>query len=443
MSKAQRRAPDPKDPGRKAESGVRLPSAVNCKPGAPLLTAASALRRVILARQGLLRWRGGKGAFAEGVPWHEELEGTEGTHEALRRLEAVQLDPVNVVAPNHHLVFTNRVGDYKPEHLEALYPQKRVFEYWAQARCVMPVEDWPLFEWRREKWRLEPMVEGAGVFDRSSTYAQEVLEAIAYVRERLRADSPLPTRILDTGKKVRGYWGFSAKATSQAIEHLWEAGEIVVAWRKNDERHFALAEGWLPSPPPRLPQREGSLRDKLLKFIRAYGVFDAFGSGSRLGWREWAVGEKQAELERLVREGTLIPVHLEGIKRKYYLWAELLPLLEALQTATVASDVYFLSPLDNLLWRRERISDLFGFDYKWEIYVPDEKRKYGPYVLPILEGETFVGRLDARLSRDDKKLVVKRIFWEGKPNKLRVERVRRALQRFASRLGAEVEYPES
>lgn len=442
MPDAKRQAPNAEGRKPKAGSADRLSSPPRAKLEAPLLTAASALRRVILARQGLLRWQGGKGEFAEGVPWHEELKGSEGTYEALRRLEAVQLDPVNVVAPNHHLVFSNRVGEYRPEHLEALYPQKRVFEYWAQARCILPVEDWPLFECRRERWRLEHTLEGMTVHNRSSTYAEEILEAVQHIRQRLKAEGPLPTRTLDTGKRVRGYWGFTAKATSQAIEHLWEAGEIVVSHRQGDERHFTLAENWLPSPTPSPPWQggEGGLKARLLKFIRAYGVVDGFDP--RLGWRNWPPGERKPELERLERDGTLIPLQLEGVRRKYYLWAELVPLLEALQTANIAPDVHFLSPLDNLLWRRERISDVFGFDYRWEIYVPDHKRRYGPYVLPILEGETFVGRLDARLDRAARKLVVRRVFWEGKPNKLRQERVRKALQRFASRLGAEVEHPE-
>lgn len=408
-----------------------------------LSTTPSALRRAILAQQGLLRWQGGTGEFAEGVPWLEQLKGSAGALEVLRRLEAVQLDPVNVIAPNHHLVFANRVGGYKPEHLEALYPQKRVFEYWAQARCILPVEDWPLFGWRRERWKLEHTLEAMMVNSRDRAYEREIHEAIGHIRQKLADGASLPARALDTGKKVRGNWGFAAKATSQAMEHLWWAGDIVVSHRMGDERHFALADAWLPSPKGRGAGGEGLLQAKLLKFIRAYGVFDAYGTGSRLGWREWEAGEKAAELERLVREGTIIPLQLDPIKRKYYLWAELLPLLDSLQTAKVATDVYFLSPLDNLMWRRERISDLFGFDYKWEIYVPDERRKYGPYVLPILEGETFVGRLDARMSRASKKLVVRRIFWEGKPNKLRAERVWKALQGFASRLGAEVEYLES
>lgn len=417
----------------------------------PIATTKSALRKLILAQQGLLRWSGGKGPFAQGVPWQEQYRGVAGTHEVLKKLEAVQLDPVAVIERNHHLVFLNRVGKYKPAYLEALYPAKQVFEYWAQARCILPIEDWSLFEWRRERWRLEHTIEGMMIHNRSEAYGREVLEAIEYIREKLTQEGSLPTRMLDTGKKVRGNWGFSAKASSQAMEHLWWAGEIVVSERKNEERHFALAGNWLPPSPPTplwsgalpseaLPEVEGgsSLQAKLLKFIRAYGVFDAYGSGSRLGWREWAAGEKRAELERLLGQRQIVPLEIEGLasKRQYYLWAQLRPLLEGLKEAKAAPKVWFISPLDNLIWRRERIVDLFGFDYKWEIYVPGHKRKHGPYILPILEGEHFIGRLDARMDRAKGQLVVKQIFWESQADKSRVARVEKALEKFAASLGA-------
>lgn len=399
----------------------------------PIITTKSALRKLILARQGLLHWRRGKGQFAEGVPWQEQYRGVAGTHEVLKRLEAVQLDPVAVIERNHHLVFLNRVGKYRPAHLEALYPAKQVFEYWAQARCILPIEDWHLFEWRHEQWRLEHTI-----YNRhSDTYDRDMYEAIEYIRQRLEAEGSLPARMLDNGKKVRGYWGFSAKATSQAMEHLWEAGEIVVAERKNEERHFALAGKWLPNTIPPTPLDKGGKEHKLLKFIRAYGVFDAYGSGSRLGWRDWAPEEKKAELARLLKEQQILPLEISDarLKRQYYLWAELLPLLEGLKEAKVSPRVYFIPPLDNLIWRRERMVDLFDFDYKWEIYVPDHKRKHGPYILPILEGEHLVGRLDARMDRANKQLLVRRIFWESEPDQSRVARVNKALEQFAAGLG--------
>lgn len=401
----------------------------------PIPTTSSTLRKLILAQQGLLRWRGGRGEFAEGVPWLEQYKGAPGTHKVLKKLEAVQLDPVAVVERNHHLVFLNRVGGYKRAYLEALYPQKQVFEYWAQARCILPIEDWPLFEWRREYWRLEHTLQSRHRRNADS-YEAEIYQAIAHIRQRLQKGS-LPARLLDTGKRVQGSWGFTHKATSQAIEHLWEAGEIVVSQRKNEERHFALATGWLPSIAARTEgQTTEPLHAKLLKFIRAYGVVDA--SDPRLGWRNWPVGERRSEITRLLQSEQIVPLEIVDAKlrRPYFLWLELIPLLMGLQEAKVSPRVYFLSPLDNLLWRRERILDLWGFDYKWEIYVPDHKRKYGPYILPILEGERLVGRLDARLNREHNQLVVRQIFWEAQPNRCRVTRIEKALERFADRLGA-------
>ncbi|HEU4742428.1 MAG TPA: crosslink repair DNA glycosylase YcaQ family protein [Meiothermus sp.] len=402
-----------------------------------LSVTASTLRRLILAQQGLLAWRDGKGAFPEGIPWREQHRGERGTLEVLRRLEAVQLDPVNVIERNHHLVFVNRVGGYRPEHLEALYPHKHVFEYWAQARCILPIEDWPMFGWRRERWRLEHTVAGMASYrGLGEAYEREIYAAIEHIREKLADGAALPARALDTGKKVQGYWGFAHKATSQAIEHLWEAGEAVVAYRKGDERHFALAEGWLP--PQVAGVHESPLQAKLLKFIRAYGVVD--GSDPRLGWRNWAAGERKSELAQLVKEGVIVPLEIKDAqpKRPYYLHAELEPLLTSLESAKIAPRVFFLPPLDNLMWRRERIRDLFGFDYKWEIYVPEAKRKYGPYVLPILAGERLIGRLDARMDRAKRTLNVRNIWWEGNVTEAQRRRVWQGLEGFAQSLGGQL-----
>lgn len=408
-------------------------------------TNPSALRKLILARQGLLAWRGGKGAFAEGALWRDELKGHEGVLQALKRLEAVQLDPVNVIAPNHHLVLGNRVGGYKPTHLEALYPQKQIFEYWAQARCILPIEDWPLFEWRRERWKLEHTLEAMQYGSRSEPYERHVLEAIEYIRQKLTLEGSLPARALDTGKKVRGNWGFTAKASSQAMEHLWWAGEIVVAQRKSDERHFALTHSWLPTPTAHRPVTEpgdGGQAENLLKYIRAYGVFD--GSDPRMGWRNWPGGKRKPELEGLLKAKQIIPLEIEGLrsKRTYYLWAELAEMLEGLSASKVSPKVWFLPPLDNLLWRRERIGDLFGFDYKWEIYVPEHKRNYGPYILPMLDGERFIGRLRARMNREQKQLEVEQIFWEVPASQSTWARVKKALEGFADSLGASLSIHE-
>jgi hypothetical protein len=375
----------------------------------------------------LLRWSNGRGQYSEGVPWREELNGAAGALEALRRLEAIQLDPVNVVAPNHHLVLANRVNQYKGEHLEALYPAKQVFEYWAQARCILPIEDYGHFAARRKRWGLN-----AEKFDsRSDPVLMQ--EAVKHIRQRLKKGGALPLRAFES-QRTTGYWGFSGKATSHAMERLWEAGEVVVARRDGDERHFALLKHHFP----KLPKDTTGWEEQLYKFVRAYGVLD--GSDPRLGWggqTHWFADTgsvRKQTLTRLLQDGTLTALDLP-FKRRYFIWSELLPMLEGLEKAKVAPEVFFIPPLDNLIWRRERIADLFGFDYKWEIYVPEPKRRYGPYVLPVLEGEALVARVDVRSNRAEGTLVLKQTWWESSANPAREKRVKKALRQFAERLG--------
>jgi len=393
----------------------------------PRRVSLPALRRLLLAHQGLLGWSGGAGRDREGAPWRERLRGGPGALKALRALEAVQLDPVNIVERNHHLVLMNRVDGYQPRHLEGHYARRRVYEYWAQARCVLPIERFGELAPRRRLWALDATVATMKDRERLLRAADEILRLLAASPE------PLPARALDLGEKVQSYWGWQTKLSSQALEHLWESGEIVVAHRRGDERYYAPTAGWHPG----LPADETGWEPLLHTFVRAYGVVD--GSDPRLGWRSrWKVAERRTALERLVADGTLQPVAVDGVKRRYFVWTPLLGRLAALERVRVAPHVFLLSPLDNLLWRRERVEDLFGFDYRWEIYVPEAKRTYGPYVLPVLEGDRFVGRVDARLDRDAGRLVLRRAWWERGATAASRRRALAGLGSLAERLGADL-----
>lgn len=404
-----------------------------------------AVRRLLLAHTGLLRWQRGRPPHAEGAPWREQLHGEVGALEALRRLEAVQVDPVAVVDRNHHLVLRNRVGAYRPEHLEALYHRRLVFEYEANARCVLPIEDYPLFEPVRERFRAD-----------RPAWPAALDTAMRDVAESLGAKGPLPARHLESDERVAGYWDDAprTKATSQALEHLWELGEVVVAFRRGDERHFALTRDWL-SGSAASTAAAGEARPAeaagadpweplLRKYLRAYGVADP--ADFRFGWRKWSAKERRSAVERLTREGVLVPVELAGVRRRYFVLADLVPLLTGVSRARVAPDVYLLPPLDNVVWRRERLVDLFGFEYTWEIYVPPRKRRFGPYSMPVLEGDRFVGRLDARMNRAGGALHVERMTFEPgvEPSARRLQSVREAIESLAADLGAgRVDYQET
>ncbi len=350
------------------------------------------LRRLLLAHHGLLAWSGGSGPQGQGLPWRESLRGPSGVLEALGRLGAIQLDPVRVVAENAHLVLWNRVGDFHPAYLDQLYRQKRLFEYWAKERCLLPLDDFPLFRFRMD----HPLPDDPSL-----------AEAVDHVRRRL-AEGPLPARAMDTGSRVVSAWGGTRKATSKALELLWARGEVVVAFRQGTERHFALAQEWLPD---HLHRANGSPDALLEKYLQAQGVVDprdpwfGFGAVPRT--------ERRQRVADLVEAGRLIPLEVAEVQRTYYLHSRLLPLLEGLAGAQVAPRTFLLPPLDNLLWDRTRLQELFDLVYRWEIYVPKAKRRYGPYAMPVLEGERFVAILD--VGRKDGRLVT-RTFWLGSPS---------------------------
>jgi uncharacterized protein YcaQ len=351
----------------------------------------------------------------------------------IRRLEAVQLDPVAAVARNQHLVLAARIPGYTPALVERLLAQGRIFEYWGHAACMFPIEDYPIFEGQRRARRKRLAPELAAL--------RPVVKAVL---TRLEREGPLPSRAFLGAARVRGYWdntGPKTKATSHALNLLTAAGLVMVARREGLERYFDLPERVVP-PEVLRRAREVDPRDAdealLAKYLRAHRVFDV-GDGA-FGWRKMPVPRRRAIVARMVRAGLVIPLELEGVRRPYFILADDEDRLRRHDRAAaqagdrnVVGPVRFLPPLDNLLWRRERLADLFGFVYTWEVYIPPPRRRYGYYTMPILAGDRLVGRMDPRLDRGAGRLIV---------NLLHVERgvavtaplrtaVREALERFA------------
>ncbi len=382
----------------------------------------------MLHRTGLLAWTGPEGTG--GRLWRRELRAPGGVLEAIRRVHGVQLDPVAVVERNHHLVLYNRVTGYRPEHLAPLYERRQVFEAYANARCVLPIELFPRF---RLKMRAAELSDPG--------WRARLDEAVRYVLARLEAEGPLPSRRIESPERVMGYWDLRApatKATAQALEHLWEVGDVVVASRDGDGRSYALARRWLPEPfRTCLDGEPGATWDDLVDhYISAFGVFDA--GDFRFGWRKWPAARRRAAVEDRVGRGEIVPLRLDGVRRSYYVAAAEVPLLEALARAEVEPEVSLLPPLDNVLWRRERVQDLFAFDYVWEIYLPQARRRFGAYAMPVLEGDRFIGRLDPKFDRESGVLRINRLALEPgvRPDGPRRRRLAAALRAFARFHGA-------
>ncbi len=355
----------------------------------------------------------------------------------VRALECVQLDPVSVVERNQHLVLYARMPGYDPKQLDALLTDGKVFEYFANAACVIPVEDYPLFEpiRRRIQANVQPQLDELGT-------------VVKMVLDRLEKEGPLPSRAFVSDKRVHGYWDNQmpkTKETSLALNLLMDAGIIRVVHRERTERFFDLMEKSIPAEYLEAAKAidETQAREALIeKYMRAYRVFDP--GDSRFGWQKMTAAERRAAVERRVERGTVIPLDVEDVKRTYYILAEDLDELETFtestgdERASLDGAITFLPPLDNLLWRRERVSDLFGFDYKWEIYTPRAKRKFGPYAMPILYGDRLIGRMDPSVDRKAGKLHVRLLQIEPgveETDGLK-RRINEALERFARFNGA-------
>lgn len=369
------------------------------------------------ARRFLVR-RSGLGRLAGEAPRRPEPGDA---LEAVRALEYVQVDPMCVLERNHDLVLAARVGGYRPEVLDRLlYQDRSLVEVMGANRYIIPVEDYPLFRLRfqatEQKHRpglgeLEPVME----------------KVLGHIRE----EGALSSLDIEDNRKISGWWDpdgeTGTRAVRQALEWLWHFGRVVISRREGSRRFFDLPErlfGEAAAPGPYRPgggpgeDEAEELRGGLArKYLRAMGLSDP--RDWSFGWAGLKASEKKALVERLETAGEIAPVTVEGVKTHYYVPAAEAGDLAGAEGWEPEPEVRFLPPLDNLIWLRRRLSEIFGFDYAWEAYTPAGKRRYGPYTCPILWGERLVGRIDARVDRGKGNpagtwtLVVNGLWWEG------------------------------
>lgn len=369
------------------------------------------------ARSFLLRKHGLTG------PWR--FFGKQGVLDFVRQTGAVQFDPVDVCGRNADLVLLARVKGYRKEMLDALlYRDRLLIDYFDKCLNILPVETWPHLERRRAAYRAR-------------TRSMEQIEAVApVILEALRGRESLCARELDLPGTVDWYWSDTSLARA-ALEALYFRGDLIVHHKSGTQKHYALAERHIPTHLLQAgdphPADEDHDAWTLLRRIGAVGLMWNKASDAWLDSAVHRAGPRTAAFERLTRQGLLIPVQVEGIREPLHLCARDEPLLEqSLGTKAAASRAALLGPLDSLLWDRRLIQALFGFDYKWEIYTPAEKRKYGHYVVPVLYGDRFVGRAEALRDSAGKALVVRNLWLE--PGAPKGEGLRRAMASMFERL---------
>jgi uncharacterized protein len=235
---------------------------------------------------------------------------------------------------------------------------------------------------------------------------------------RFRDEGALPARAFeDKSKGDAGTSGWtSGRNVSRMLQNLWHAGEIGVARREGIQRVWDLAERCLPDWTPRETWTPEQITQAAAqKAIRALGV--AQPNHIKIHFTRGRYPEMPAALTKLVAEGKIEPVTIvhEGasLPGTWYLHTADVPLLERIQAGDWQPRTMLLSPFDNLICDRKRLKQMFNFDYTIEIYVPQAKRQYGYYVLPILHGDRLIGRMDVRYERARKTLVLHAVYAEG------------------------------
>jgi uncharacterized protein YcaQ len=362
-----------------------------------------AVRRFLILKQGFLQNRG-----------------KNGTRKAIIQLECTQIDPISVIHPNHHLVLHNRIADYKPSYLEELlYKDRTAFEYWCNEKSIIPIEDFPYFHYRMQN----PQKFHSPFYERIKAQSKELTSEIRYVLSEIEKHGPLSYGEFEQKGKVKG------KLATKVLNLLWDCGDLMIHHVEGNRRYYDLTERLLPS---NIKAKVASCTEyeqfMIQKYMKAYGLVDI--RDWRFGWLALKTPERKNIIKRMIEEDKLSPIKIEGVKHTYYILSEYLPLLEN-HDAPECESILFIAPLDNLLWNRKMISEIFNFNYAWEVYKIPEKRIYGYYVMPILHGTRFIGRIDPKLDRQNKKMIINSLLLEEKslPKSL-VNKLAASLQRF-------------
>ncbi|HEY0036358.1 MAG TPA: crosslink repair DNA glycosylase YcaQ family protein [Longimicrobium sp.] len=349
----------------------------------------SAARALMLAAQGLDR-RPRRRATRAGVL------------DAIRRMGALQIDTISVVARSPYLVLWSRLGDYRPEWLDSLLAEGKLFEYWAHEACFLPIEDYPLFRRRM----LDPSWAG---WRGSHAVMERHPESAARLLERVRERGPVRSSDFERLEKGGTWWDW--KPEKRMLEALFTAGELMIRRRNRFQRIYDLRERVLPSwSDDQLPSADAVDRALALRAVRAMGI--AKGKWVADYYRTSKTATKLLPA-RLAQSGELHEVAVEGWKEPGYVHPDHLPAARAAAEGRLKPTLTtLLSPFDPLVWDRVRASEMFGFDYRLECYTPAPRRVYGYYVLPILRRGKLIGRMDAKAHRKEGIFAVRALYLE-------------------------------
>lgn len=328
----------------------------------------------------------------------------------LKHLGCVQIDTINVVERSHYLAFWSRLGNYGKELLdELLHPDHEVFEYWAHAASIIPIEYYryfiPAMKKRQEELRVK-----------ARQYLKKDADLTDATLKRIKHEGPLSSKDFrsqhEGGKRTgkAGWWSW--KPAKYALELMYDAGILMVSRRQNFQRYYDLTENVLPSATDTsLPTEEELQRFFITRTLDAWGLvgmqdfsqyFYPWATRTKLGVKAITPIVKQ-----LVKEDAVSEITIARIPRTYFVLSKDLRQLQTTLDHQEYCSASLISPFDNLTWGKPRIRELFECYPSLELYVRKEKRRFGYYALNIVFENRLVGRVDPKMHRDKRTMEIR------------------------------------
>jgi len=385
-------------------------------------------RRFLLGSQGL--WPG------------RRYRGITGTESALNQMQALQLDPLVMVARSQDIAMYGRILDYKPDLLYKMaYEKRKAFDYggWLMMYPMHEFPYWQLHMQRRKEKGL-----------RWEHFTHPPKEVVDFVLGELRDKGPLGNRDIE-GDAVKAWSYRGRKETSVTLFYLWLIGEVMISTRKGFDRIYDLRERVLPPEYDHAAPVDEAEDFFGRKHIAFSGIAREPSWKTGLGeyiHRKVTIQEGRERLERLIEQGVVSRIGVEGFKENFLILTGDQPHLSVLEAGriprewkpkgpTTAEEVTFLAPLE-IVSARGRAKRVFDFEYVWEVYKPAHQRKWGYYTLPILYGDDLVARLDPKLDRTTNTLHILGFWLENDAPKdgAFADALGNGLKRFADMIGA-------
>jgi len=348
----------------------------------------------------------------------------------VKQLGLVQLDTIRTVSRAHHHIIWSRNQHYREHMLNGLLRETRgIFEHFTHDASVLPIDFFPM--WQRQFKRLKTRLDRSGYYKNLPD-----IRAREKIKERIAREGPLSTHAFDSEAREKTHM-WQRPPHKLALDYMWYAGELATSHRENFTKFYDLSERVIPAD-----LRDREIPDEIQVDWLCGAALERLGFGTlgqvRRFWEATEVAEVKNWADRAGE--SIVPVDVQaadGSWNQAIAFGDIETRLAALDSPT--SRLRILNPFDPVVRDRSRLKQLFGFDYRIEIFVPAAKRKWGYYVFPLLEGDRFVGRLEAKAERGDRVLNILNIWPEPgvKWSKQRTRKLDSELARLARLVSAE------